>query len=295
MGRPPSASPIRGRVLAAVGLAVVTTFALIGCQPASNGSQPLLADPGEVVMAGVHSTAELHTVHARMEMTFQGPAGQGLGGQAMSGRMVFDVDADLDTRSFAGRTVASIQGMPAMTSDMILVGGQEFSRNAPDTRWMQMPQFGAQMPFPTNDQLVEAISTVVQGTGVDLQLAEPEPCGEATCYHVIANLDPATEWQLLAPLSGGVGAAPAGVNLPPLTLHLLVDQATRALVSASTAITFQGMTTAMTVTLTNPDAEIHIAPPPRALVNQVNNGFGGGIITTVGGNVMPVPEESPAP
>lgn len=268
---------------------------LIGCQPASNGGQPLLTDPAEVVMAAVRSTAMLHTVHARMEMSIQGPAGQAFGGPAMNGRMAFDVDFDLDTRSFAGRSVVSMAGIPAMTSDMILVGGQQFTRTAPATRWTQMPQFGAQVPFPSNDQLVEGISTVIQGAGVDLQLADPEPCGEATCYHVIANMDPATEWQLLAPLTGGVGAAPAGGGLPPLTLHLLVDQATRALVSATTSITFQGMSTAMTITLTSPDAEIQIAPPPRALVDQMNNGFGGGTITNVGSGVIPVPEESLMP
>jgi hypothetical protein len=285
---------------------VLTVLLLIGCQPASNGGQPLLTDPSEVVMAAVRSTAGLHSVHARMEMTIRGGAGQGIGGPAMNGRMAFDVDVDLDTRSFAGRTVVSMAGMPDMTSDMILVGGQQFTRTAPATRWTQMPQFGPPVQFPANEQLVEGISTVIQGAGVDLQLTEPEPCGEATCYHVIASVDPATEWQLLASLSGGVGgapagavgagAAPAGLNLPPLTLHLLVDQATRALVGANTSITFQGIATAMTITLTNPDAEIHIAAPPRALIDQMNNGFfGGGVITTVGGEVAPVPVESLPP
>jgi len=277
------------RAVAIAGVAVLAVLAASGCQPSANG-QALLTDPAEIVMAGARSTAALHTVHLRMDMTFQSVAGQGIGGgMQMAGRMSEELDADLETRSFAGRTVISVQGSPDMTSDIILVGGQQFSRNAPDTRWTLFPQFGGQMPFPSNDQLVEALSTVIQGGGVDLQLAEQQPCGDATCYHVIANIDPAVEWQLLAPLTGAGGAPPAGLNLPPVTLHLLVDQATRHLAGGNTDVSFQGVSASVTFSLTNHDGDIVIAPPPPALVDNMGNGFGGGIITNVGGGVAPVP------
>ena len=276
------------------GVAALTLLATIGCQPSANG-QPLLTDPAEIVMAGARSTAALHTVHLRLDVTFQSAAGQGLGGgMQIAGRASEELDADLETRSFAGRTVTSIQGMPDMTSDMILVGGQQFSRNAPDTRWTMFPQFGAPMAFPSNDQLVEALSTVIDGGGVDLQLAEQQPCGEATCYHVIATIDPAVEWQLLVPLTGGTGAPQGGLNLPPITLHLLVDQATRHLAGGSTDISFQGISASVTLSLTNHDGDIVIAAPPPALVDQMGNGFGDGTIIHVGDGVAPVPmpEES---
>jgi hypothetical protein len=205
-----------------------------------------------------------------------------------------ELDADLETRSFAGRTVTSIQGMPDMTSDLILIGGQQFTRNAPDTRWTQFMQFGAPMQFPSNDQLVEILSTVIQGGGVDLKLAEQQACGDATCYHVIANVDPAVEWQLLAPVTGGVGAPPAGLNLPPITLHLLVDQATRNLVGGNTDVSMMGVSASVTFTLTNHDAEIVIAAPPPALVDQMGNGFGGGVLNNVGGEITPAPIAMPA-
>jgi hypothetical protein len=287
VSRSSSPAAVLGRAIATAGI-VVAALSLGGCQSTANG-QAILTDPAEIVMAGARSTAALHTVHVRMDMTFQSAAGQGLGGGLLAGRMSEELDADLDTRSFAGRSVTSIQGMPDMTSDMILIGGQQFSRNAPDTRWTQFMQFGAPMPFPSNDQLVEILSTVIQGGGVDLKLAEQQACGDSTCYHVIANVDPAVEWQLLAPLTGGVGAPPAGLNLPPITLNLLVDQATRNLVGGNTDISFQGVSASVTVTLTNHDAEIVIAAPPPALVDQMGNGFGGGIINDVGGGVAPVP------
>jgi hypothetical protein len=288
VSRSSSPATALARAMVAGGALAIAVLAATGCQPNANG-QPLLTDPAEIVMAGARSTAALHTVHLRMDMTFQSAAGQGIGGGVFAGRMSEELDADLETRSFAGRTVTSVQGMPDMTSDIILVGGQQFSRNAPDTRWTLFPQFGAPMPFPSNDQLVEALSSVIQGGGVDLQLAEQQACGEATCYHVIANIEPAVEWQLLAPLTGGGGAAPAGLNLPPITLHLLVDQATRQLAGGSTDVNFQGVSASVTFTLTNHDSDIVIAAPPPALVDNMGNGFGGGILNDVGDGVAPVP------
>jgi hypothetical protein len=277
------------RLIVAGGAIALAVLAATACQPSANG-QPLLTDPAEIVMAGARSTAALHTVHLRMDMTFRSDPNLGLGGgMQMGGQMSEEVDADLDTRNFAARTVTAIQGMPATTSDMILVGGQQFSRSAADGRWMQFPQFGAPMAFPTNDQLVEALSSVIEGGGVDLELGEQQSCGEVTCYHVVATVDPAVEWQLLAPLTGGGGAAPAGFNLPPLTLHLLIDQPTRHLAGGNTDFSFMGVSASVTFTLTNPDAEIVIAAPPPALVDQMGNGFGGGVVVHVGDGVAPVP------
>jgi len=276
------------------GALALGVLAATGCQPSANG-QPLLTDPAEIVMAGARSTAALHTVHLRMDMTFRTDPNAALGGGVpIGGQLSEEIDADLDTRNFAARTVTAMQGFPATTSDVILVGGQQFSRSTPDGRWMQFPQFGAPMAFPTNDQLVEALSSVLEGGGVGLQLADQQACGEVTCYHVVATVDPAVEWQLLAPLTGGGGAAPAGFNLPPLTLHVLIDQPTRHLAGGNTDVSIMGVSASVTFTLTKPDAEIVIAAPPPALVDQMGNGFGGGILNNVGGEVTPAPIPMPA-
>jgi hypothetical protein len=292
-----SAVPALVRPIGTVGIAMLGVLAAVGCQPASNGGQPLLTDPAEVVMAGVRSTAALHAVHARFDISAQMAGGQQLGGpqQQFSSRAAIDLDIDLDTRSLAGRSVTAGMGGPDQTSDVILVGGQQFSRNAPDTRWTQFPQFGPAMPFPTNDQLVESISAVIENGGAQLSLTEPEACGEATCYHAVADLDPTATWQLMAPVfMGGLGSGqpPAGANIPPVTLHLLIDQSTRALIAVKTAVSMQGNVTTLAVTLSDHDVPIQIAAPPPALVDQTKNGFGGG--GNVGGAV-PVPTPAPVP
>ncbi len=293
-----SVVPALARPIGTVGLAVLAVLAAVGCQSTSNGGQPLLTDPAEVVMAGVRSTAALHAVHARFDIGSQLTGGQLLGGpqQQFTSRVTMDLDIDLDTRSLAGRSVMTGIG-PDQTSDVILVGGQQFSRNSPDTRWTQF-SLGQAMPFLTNEQVVELISAVVENGGAQLSLTEPEACGEATCYHAVVDLDPTATWQLIGSVFMGgpaAGPPPAGAGIPPITLHLLVDQSTRALIAVNTAISMQGNVTTLAVTLSNHDVPIQIAPPPPALVDQMNNGFGGGgVITNVGGEV-PVPTPAPVP
>jgi hypothetical protein len=284
------------RRVALVAVAIATILATIGCQPSSNG-QPLLTDPSEIVMAAVRSTAALQTVHARLDVTYQGQPGQQPGdlpaNQANSGRSTIELDIDLTTRNFAGRSVSSNQGGPEQASEVIFVGGQQFTRNLPAARWTQFPNFGGQLPFPSNEVLVAGITSVIEGGGVNLQLADAEACGEATCYHVVADLSPTATWQLLGPIFMGApasGPPPDGLNLPPVTLHLLVDQASRALIVANTALTIQGMSVSLAINLTNHDAPILIGPPPAGLVDKMDMNGGGGVTAP-----EPMPAETPQP
>ena len=266
-------------------------LATLACQPTSNAGQPILTEPGEVLMAGVSSTAALHAVHARFDVSFGV-----VGGQPMGAQSIADVDIDLDTRNFATRNVSSGQGGPDQVSEMISVGGQQFTRTPPDTRWTTFPNMGGgQQALPSNPEMVALIASTVDSAHVVLHLADPEPCGEATCYHVIAKLDAEATWQLLGPLIMG-GAAieppPAGFNLPPITLHVLVDQASRALVAVNTAISLQGMSITLAVSLTNHDVPVQIVAPPPALVDNVNLEGGGGVAVPAP-VPAPVPAESP--
>jgi hypothetical protein len=304
MWKLPSAVTEIARTILTGGLALLTLTALGACQPTVNG-KPLMTDPAEILMAGVRSTAALHSVHARLEMTIQGAPAQGFGGMVPAGRAAVDIDADLDSRNLAGRAVATFQGAPDMTADVIVVSGTTFTKTQPDTRWTQMPNVGGPPQFPTNDQLAEAISSVLDTGSIDLQLFDAEPCGEATCYHVIAGLDAADLGLLLGPLLGvGFGAGPRDINMPPIALDLFVDQATGRLVSVHAAIASQGLSTAVTLTLSNYDAEVVIAPPPPRLVDRMDNGFFGGTTTIIGGDEDsepdpdfpdPIFEETPQP
>jgi hypothetical protein len=220
----------------------------------------------------------------------------------MQGRTTLDLDLDLATRNYAGRSVSGVGGVD-QTSEVISVDGKQFTRNPPDARWTQFPNFGGGPVFPTNDVVVAAIRALIEGGGTGLTLADPQPCGDATCYHVIAELNKAATWQLLAPIVVGgpaSGPPPPDFPVPALAIDMLVDQATRALLVAKTTLVTQGISVDLAVTLSNHDVEVLIAPPPPGMVDQMNNGFGGGgVITDVGDEVTPAPEpasaESPQP
>jgi hypothetical protein len=277
--------------LFATAAVVAIMLAAVACQPTSNAGQPILTDPGEIVMAGVNSTANLHTVHARFDVSF-GRGGIGVAG----GQSIAEADIDLDTRSFATRSVSAGQGGPDQVSEMINVGGQQFSRTPPDTRWTTFPNMGGQQALPSDAEVVAAIASTVDSAHAVLHLADAEPCGEATCYHVIAELDAEATWQLIGPLLMG-GARneppPAGFNMPPITVHVLVDQASRALVAVNTAISLQGMSVTVAVGLSNHDVPVQIVAPPPALVDNVNLEGGGGVAVPAPVPAQPVPAESP--
>ncbi|HEV8545375.1 MAG TPA: hypothetical protein VGQ64_03725 [Candidatus Limnocylindrales bacterium] len=277
---------------------VVLAVALTGCGPSSNG-QPLLTEPSEIVMAGVRSTASLQFVHARLDVDMPMFAPGGAAGQ-LSSKTAMELDVDLTTRSLAGRVVTSGRGGADQVSDVILVGGKQFTRSAPEIRWTLFPNLGGQQPFASNDQIVAAVETAIGGSGVVLSLGDAQACGDATCYRVVADLDPMSAWQLFAPIITGVVGAeplPPDLNLRPVTLDVLVDQRSRRLVGLATTVQVQGFAIGLRLTLTNHDVPVAIAPPPPGLVDKfdINNiGGGGGVIH--GDATMapqPVPAETP--
>lgn len=280
----------RARFVASVLLAAATLLAATACQPATSGGLPLLTAPGDIVMAGVESTAALHSVHARLDMKIKVAGGPDMGGQQFESRSLVDVDLDLETRALAARTLNAGEGAPDQTTEVIVVNGRQFTRTLPATRWMQFPNFGAQQPFPSNEELVTAISSIVKGPGPVFELADSVSCGEATCYHVIVQLDAASAWQLFAPVvMGGAanGPPPEGFEIPPVTLHVYVDQPTRKLIAVSTVISFMGTGVSLDVGLSNHDVPVQIVPPPAAQVDQLDANFGGG------GILAPMPAEAP--
>ena len=282
-----------------MGAAVVALAALaaLACQPTANG-QPLLTDPSDILKSGIQSTAAPLAVHARVELSLQVAAPQGGGGQAFNSRSLVDIDVDLATRNLAARSTTSMgQGMPDQASDIILFDGRQFTRNGADTRWTQFPNNGVAPSFPTNDELAQLITTVIDGGNATVDLADHETCGDSTCYHVVVQLDPAATWQILSPiLAGGpaTGPPPAGATIPPLTLDVLIDQSTRVIVGVNTVFSSQGTATALALTLTNHDVPVQIAPPPANLVDQMGNNVGGGGVV-VGGEPIPAAAPTPMP
>jgi hypothetical protein len=263
---------ILGRGLSRAALLVAAiALAIIGCQ-ATPPAQPILTDPSEVAMAAIRSTAALQSVHARLDSLFR------QGGGFDSGSSV-EFDIDLTRRDFAARAVSKGQGGTEQVTEVIFVGGRQFMRDPPNQRWGQQQVVPGQFVFPTNDALVGAISAVIDSGSAHLDLAAAEPCGEATCYHLTAQLDPTSTWQLLAPVLTGAAAAgppPADVTIPPIAIEFLIDQATRQIVSATTAISLDGSNLAFSLTLSNHDVPVRIVAPPPGLVDQVTDNTGGG-------------------
>jgi hypothetical protein len=259
---------------AGAAVAIAALVVAVACEPAAP-ALPLLTDPTEVVMAGIRSTAALHAVHARFDIGFTMPGGGG----GTDGQTI-EIDADLDTRSFAGRGVSSSANGADSLSEFIAVGGWQFSRNPPDERWTSFQNAQAGVPFPSNDEIVATISALVDGDGVAIRLADPDACGDSTCYHAIVDLDGDATWELLAPVlvgAPGNGPPPDGIVIPPLTIDLYIDQASRALIAANTAFTIQGTALRLSIVLSNHDVPVQIVAPPPALIDRLDmNNVGGG-------------------
>jgi hypothetical protein len=278
----------RGPVRRVARIVAATVAALaVACEPATP-ALPLLTDPAEVVMAGIRSTAALHTVHARFEIGFNMPGEGGMDGQTI------EIDADLDTRSFAGRGVADSANGADFTSEFIAVGGWQFTRNPPEQRWSSFQNVPAGVPFPSNDELLATISALVAGDGIAVRLADPETCGDSTCYHAIIDLDSDATWELFAPVlvgAPGNGPPPEGLAIPPVTIDLYIDQATRALIAANTAFTIQGTGLRLSIVLSNHDVPVQIVAPPPGLVDNALDNVGGRIPAATAG--PPSAVESP--
>jgi hypothetical protein len=184
--------------------ALAAAALLVGaCQPAPQ-ALGALSDPREIVMAGVSSFAKTQSVHAHAEVVIDVTL-QDIGpGQAMTANATLDADVDLVRRNVAARTTIAMGAGFAgnQVSEMFLVGGQQFTRTPPDTRWTRFPMFDNQAMLPTNDEIAAAVNGSLDGAGVVLRVAGPAPCGEGTCYHVVAELDPNAAWQMLGPILG---------------------------------------------------------------------------------------------
>jgi hypothetical protein len=110
-----------------------------------------------------------------------------------------------------------------------------------------------------------------------LALSDAVPCGAVTCYHVTATLAREASWLLVvSPLvSGEVGGdLPRPEMVPgPAALDIYVEQNTRLLAAMSGTFSIQGAAITFSVTFSNHNLPIRIAPPPPELVGNPNGGF----------------------
>lgn len=277
----------RVRLGAVIG-AVVVAGCLAACESAP--ALPILTDPHEVVTAAAASSAALGSVHVQIEL-----AGRNVDdGRQEQIRYALEADIDVQGRNVAGRSrmsrgdVANVE-----TSEFVVLNGTIFSRDGANPLWSANDSDRNGDHLPTNAAYLTMIETAISNGTAVLALADAVPCGAATCYHVTATLAREASWSLV--VSPLVSADAGAVDLPrpemvpaPATIDIYVEQNTRLLAAVSGTFSIQGAVISFSVTFSNHDLPIRIAPPPPELLGNPNGGI----------RIDPpraVPAESPAP
>jgi hypothetical protein len=277
----------RVRLGAVIG-AVVVAGCLAACESAP--ALPILTDPHEVVTAAAASSAALGSVHVQIEL-----AGRNVDdGRQEQIRYALEADIDVQGRNVAGRSrmsrgdVANVE-----TSEFVVLNGTIFSRHGANPLWSANDSDRNGDHLPTNAAYLTMIETAISNGTAVLALADAVPCGAATCYHVTTTLAREASWSLV--VSPLVSADAGAVDLPrpemvpaPATIDIYVEQNTRLLAAVSGTFSIQGAVISFSVTFSNHDLPIRIAPPPPELLGNPNGRI----------RIDPpraVPAESPAP
>jgi hypothetical protein len=277
----------RVRLGAVIG-AVVVAGCLAACESAP--ALPILTDPHEVVTAAAASSAALGSVHVQIEL-----AGRNVDdGRQEQIRYALEADIDVQGRNVAGRSRMSRGDVTNVeTSEFVVLNGTIFSRDGANPLWSANDSDRNGDHLPTNAAYLTMIETAISNGTAVLALADAVPCGAATCYHVTATLAREASWSLV--VSPLVSADAGAVDLPrpemvpaPATIDIYVEQNTRLLAAVSGTFSIQGAVISFSVTFSNHDLPIRIAPPPPELLGNPNGGI----------RIDPpraVPAESPAP
>ena len=286
--------------------AILLAAILAGCQPTSE-VLPRLDDPKEILEEALRTTAELEFVHARIEA-----AADVMGD---SQRYTLEGDVDLAQREFhAGLELEGAGGMQ-QRGEILLVGTDMFMRTqdptlgaAPDDRWQRMPIGPGSDPrngIPATPAIAVALKALLADPGLTAKLDGMKACGDRQCYDLTLTIAPDLTWRAInGGLFGGQPGAEIGPQdpaVPEIIIDLMVDEATRQLMSASTSIAIENQGVNVTATLSNHDVEFDLLPPPPDQVLDANvGGFdaapgvapGGGVLEEVGPTPAPMPSES---
>ena len=148
-----------------------------------------------------------------------------------------------------------------------------------DGRWQRMPINAGSDPrngIPATPAIAVALRALLSDPGLTAKLEGMEACGDRQCYHVTLTIAPDLTWRAIngaligAPPGGELG--PVDPAVPEITLDVLVDEATRQLVSLSTSVDVQGQSIDLTATLSDHGVEFDLVPPPPDQVVDSNVG-----------------------
>jgi hypothetical protein len=284
--------------------AMLLAVLVAACGASTPEALPRLDDPKEILEEALRTTAELEFVHARLE------ANQEIGGESQ--RYTLEGDLDLAQREFhAAVDLGGGMGMQQRV-EILLVGTDMFTRSqepAPggtgDNRWQRIPIDAGSDPrsgIPATPAIAVALKALLADPGITANLAGIEACGERQCYQVTLTVDPEVTWRAVngaligAPPGGELG--PVDSAVPEITFDVLVDEATRQLVSLGTSIAVENQSVDLSATLSNHDVEFDLIPPPPDQVDESNVGGTGAtpapmapgvILDEVGNEIQPTP------
>jgi hypothetical protein len=255
--------------------AILLAVGLAACDSTAQ-ALPRLGDPKEIVEEALRTTAELEFVHARLE------AAQDAGGVAQ--HYTLDGDLDLAQREFHANVDLEAGAGMQQRAEILLVGTDMFTRTqepalgaVPDDRWQRIPIDAGSDPrngIPATPAIAVALKGLLADPGITADLAGVEACGDRQCYHVTLTVDPEVTWRAVngalvgAPPGGELG--PVDPAVPEITFDVLVDEATRRLMSLSTSIAVQDQSFDLTATLSNHDVEFDLVPPSPDQVVEMN-------------------------
>ena len=255
--------------------AILLAVLLAACDSTAQ-ALPRLDDPKEIVEEALRTTAELKFVHASLE------AGTDVGGESQ--RYTLDGDLNVEQREFHANVDLSGGGGIQQRAEILLVGTDMFTRTQDpslgavrDDRWQRIPIGAGSDPrngIPATPAIAVALKGLLADPGITANLEGVEACGDRQCYHVTLTVDPEVTWRAVngalvgAPPGGELG--PVDPSVPEIIFDVLVDEATRRLMSLSTSVALQGQSVDLSATLSNHDVEFDLVPPPPDQVVDSN-------------------------
>jgi hypothetical protein len=244
--------PYRGSRAIALAVAIV---ALAACTPGAQPGPSL--EPRATVAAALRSTAALRTVHALLELELR----DGSSGQAFAGTAEGDVDLASRELDVMVRVEPDVFGTTALR--LVVVDDRVFSRTD-DTAWSVSR--GGEDPLrgiPATADIAEAIEGAIEDPATEVTLTGAEPCGDATCDHLVAVVPREVAWQaveeMVAPSGIEETAIPEGLRA--VTIDLWVEQGTHRLRKATNRTVLDQVSLSISITLTSHDAPVTIEPP----------------------------------
>jgi hypothetical protein len=272
-------------------LPVILLAVLVGGCQANAAALPRLDDPQEILEEALRTTAELEFVHAKVDLDVSGP---------IEATASIEADINLESREFHATGEADLGIAGGQRAELLLVGTEMFTRleGIPglddDTKWRRSTMGAGQDPragIPPNPAIAVALRALFDDPSLETELRGMESCGSRECYHVRATIAPDLLWRAL---NGALFGAPPDAEIPPVdpslapvTVDLLVDEATRRLDSVTTTVEYGGITVDVSILFTNHDVEFELVAPAADQVDDSAGGFEGlDILDLLGGGFL---------